>query len=173
MTSPQVCRRFVVGLFTVFLLFTTAKAQDYEIFKWNEATGVWEKNADGAASRISVGPDGSPWVVNSAGAIFHLVNNSWQLLPGKAKDIGVGADGTVWVIGGDPKVLEDDGIFRLDGKDWTQVAGAALNVSVGKGGKPWVVNSKGNIFILADGGFREIPGLATDMAWVEILIVPG
>lgn len=166
MSFLNVHQKIVVSLFAMLLLLTTARAQDYPIFKWNETTVEWEKESTGgAAVRISVGPDGSPWVVNSAGKIFHLSHGSWRLLPGSATDIGVGADGSVWVIGGNRSPLENGSIFKLDsdGQAWSQVAGGAVNVSVSNSGAPWVVNAAGGIFRWVDGGFRDLPGEATDI----------
>jgi len=165
MTLLNVYQKLVVSLFVMLLLFTIARAQDYPIFKWNETTKEWEKERTGAAVRISVGPDGSPWVVNSAGKIFHLFRGSWRLLPGRATDIGVGADGSVWVIGGNRSPLENGSIFKLDsdGQGWSQVAGDAVNVSVSNSGAPWVVNAAGGIFKWVDGGFHDLPGEATDI----------
>lgn len=166
MSSSNICRKSFVGLFAMILLFSIARAQDYPVYKWNEAGERWEKDsAGGAASRISVGPDGSPWVVTSAGKIYHRFNNSWRLIPGTAQDIGVGADGSVWSIGGNPGALKDGGIFRLDpdGQAWTQVAGAAFNISVSGAGAPWVVNTNGGIYKWVNGGFQQLPGLATDI----------
>ncbi len=112
----------------------------------------------GAAVRISAGPDGSPWVVNSAGAIFHWVDNTWRQLPGEARDIGVGADGSVWIIG------TDERIFKWAGNDWTPVPGAAVAISVAPDGSPWVINSQGMIFRWVDDTFQQIPGGGTDIA---------
>jgi hypothetical protein len=53
----------------------------------------------GDAFRISVGPDGKPWVVTLQRTIYRWVNDKFELMPGRANDIGIGADGTVWVIG--------------------------------------------------------------------------
>ena len=43
----------------------------------------WD-GVDGGAVRIAVAPDGSPWVVNDAGAIVQRVGNQWQEVPGAA-----------------------------------------------------------------------------------------
>lgn len=55
----------------------------------------------GRGKRISVGPDGRPWVVSSKGFIFRWdpAAQRWAAMPGKASDIAVGADGEVWIVG--------------------------------------------------------------------------
>jgi hypothetical protein len=153
-------------LFLLGWVAGTAGAQDYPIFKWNPQRADWDLDATGGrASRIAVAPDGSPWVVNSIGQIFHLAADSWKLVPGLARDIAIGSDGGVYVIGGDPRLLQDGPIYYLerDG-NWTSLGGAALNISVG-GGQPFVVNTAGRIFTWLNSSWMEIAGrLATDIA---------
>jgi hypothetical protein len=111
-----------------------------------DSTSNWV-GVDGGAVRIAVGPDGLPWIVNSAGNIFHRVNNNtaWQALPGTAQDIGVGADGTPWIIGTNG-VPGGFGIYRWDGSSWIGIEGGGVQISVGGDGLPWIVNSAGSIF---------------------------
>jgi hypothetical protein len=153
-------------LLVLTLLAGTAAAQDYPIFKWNQQRGDWDQaGGGGAASRIAVAPDGSPWVVNSFGQIFHLAGNSWRHVPGMAKDIAIGGDGSVWVIGGDPRILQDDGIFRLESDGgWTRIDGAALNISVSRNAQPFMVNTEGNIYTLRGTSFVKLEGSASDIA---------
>jgi hypothetical protein len=111
-----------------------------------DSTSNWV-GVDGGAVRIAVGPDGLPWIVNSAGSIFHRVNNNtaWLALPGGAQDIGVGADGTPWVIGTNA-VPGGFGIYRWDGSTWVGIDGGGVQISVGGDGLPWIVNSTGSVF---------------------------
>jgi Tectonin domain len=85
---------------------------------------------DGAATQISVGPSGLPWVVNSGGGIYERLPTGWVQRPGCAKDIGVGADGSVWVIGCNAEG-GGWGIYRYkkDVNDWQKIPGAALRIS--------------------------------------------
>src|SRR5262249_41581497 len=77
--------------------------QDGLVYNWNH--GDWVNNGGGGfttagnAKRITIGPDGAPWVVNSAREIYHWTAGTFQKFPGTATDIGVGADGSVWIIG--------------------------------------------------------------------------
>ena len=79
---------------------------------------------DGGGVRIAVGPDGTPWVVNSRGQIFHRQGTSWgALLPGLGKDIGVGADGSVWLIGTNPVgAASDFGVYKWNATNWDGLA---------------------------------------------------
>ncbi|MEW6494476.1 MAG: tectonin domain-containing protein [Cyanobacteriota bacterium] len=114
----------------------------YGIHNWNGAD--WIK-PDGGAVRISVQPDGTPWVVNNAGEIFRRVNNSWERIPGCAKDIGIGANGSTWVIGCD-STPGGYGIHNWNGADWIKPDGGAVRISVQPDGVPWIVNDAGEIF---------------------------
>ena len=74
------------------------RSSDGSIYRWNN--GRWLQ-VEGFGTRIGVGPDGSPWVVNSKNEIYRWTNGAFQKLPGTARDIGVGGDGSVWIIGTD------------------------------------------------------------------------
>ena len=141
-----------------------SSAPNQGIYRW---TGQGWSQVPGAAIRIAVGPDGSPWVVNAWGGIYRWANGRFQQLPGAARDIGVGADGSVWVIG------SDDGIYNWTGQGWIRVEGAAVQISVDSNGAPWVVNARNDIYGWDGARFRKVPGTATDIgiggngtAWV-------
>jgi hypothetical protein len=57
---------------------------DTTIYKWNGTAWI---AVDGAAIKIAVAPDGTPWALNSTGAIFHRINNVWTQMPGLARDL--------------------------------------------------------------------------------------
>ena len=58
------------------------------ILEW---TGMDWRRVNGAAVRVSVGPNGLPWVVTEEGNVFErLVGNTWSFVQGGASDIGVG-----------------------------------------------------------------------------------
>ena len=159
-------RRFLVAGIVFLTLTATAQTQarDGGIFRWDGQGWV---QVPGAAVRISAGPDGSPFVVNSGGGIYRWVNGGFQQMPGLALDIGVGADGSAWIIG------SNQGIYRWNGQGWSQVPGAAIRISVGPDGSPWVVNAGGGIYRWANGRFQQVPGQGRDIgvgadgsAWV-------
>ena len=130
------------------------RTPDGGIFKWNGQ--AWTQ-VPGAAFRISVAPDGSPWVVNSQGSIYRWLNGSFEQVPGRAKDISVGANGAVWVIGW------DNGILRWNGQDWDRVPGEAVTISVQPGGAPWVVNAAGEIYRWVNDHFELQSGRAREI----------
>jgi hypothetical protein len=136
---------------------------DFGVHKWNGTS--WD-GVDGGGVRIAVGPDGTPWVVNSAGQIFHRQGASWgRPLPGLGKDIGVGADGSVWVIGTNPVGAGADfGIYKWNGTNWDGMGGGGVRIAVGPDGTPWVVNSVGQIFRRQGTSWgAPLPGLGKDI----------
>jgi hypothetical protein len=144
---------------SVWVVGTNPQPGGYGIYHWNG--GGWD-GIDGGAVRIAVAPDGSPWVVNDAGAICHRVGTQWTYPPGAAHDIGVGADGGVWVIGTNP-VPGGYGIYHWNGGGWDGIDGGAVRIAVAPDGSPWVVNDAGSIFHREGGQWRQVPGGAHDI----------
>lgn len=136
--------------------FTWAIALNDTIWRWNYSTGAWDDVA-GIARRIAVAPDGIPWVVNSAGAIFKRADNTnganvaWEKIDSEdtwnAFDIDIGADGSVWVS----KDNSDD--FKLYNPATNAFAYAAnlpdqtpmKGISVSPAGNPWYTASNETI----------------------------
>ncbi len=135
-------------------------------FLGDRGAGAWQ-TIDGAGVRIAVGPDRTPWVVNSANQIFHRsAAGVWAGIAGVATDIGVGADGSVWIIGDGGAISH----LRADGSGFDTVDGAAVRISVGPDGQPWVVNAAGQIYrrnkgasSYVDGSWTLLPGSAHDI----------
>ena len=144
----------------VWIVGRDAHPGGFGIYTWAKRT--WQP-VDGAAVRVDVGPDGTPWIVNDKGAIYARRGNRWQRIPGAARDIGVGNDGSVWVIGAN-RVAGGYGIYRRVGGRWDSVPGGGVRIDVGPRGMPWVVNDAGHIYRLANGRWQRMPGLARDIA---------
>ncbi len=134
--------------------------------------GVFHRTGDtwtavnGGGTKITVGPDGNPWVLNSSNQIFHYVNGAFQQVPGAAREIDAGADGSVWAIGTNTPYQQypnDYGIYKWTGTTWTPVNGGGVKIAVGPDGNPWVINSFGNIFHYVNGAFQQIPGAAREI----------
>jgi streptogramin lyase len=120
---------------------------DGRIYRWDNATSNWSP-IDGGGRRIAVGPDGLPWVVNTAGEIYRRhKDGTWQRFPGLARDISVGAEGSVWIIGTN-KIGNDYRIFRWNEaiSNWEVADGMGTRIAVGPDGRPWVMNSAGQVF---------------------------
>ena len=60
----------------VWVIGDAGSGADYPIYAWLPQTSSWQQ-IPGAATTISVGADGTPWVINSAKNIFEYVT-SWQ-----------------------------------------------------------------------------------------------
>jgi hypothetical protein len=121
-------------------------AADFGVYKWDGSN--WA-GIGGGGVRIAGAPDGTAWIVNSIGQIYHWNAGSYTLKPGLGTDIGIGADGSVWLIGTNSVGGDADlGVFKWDGNDWAEIGGGGVSISVGADGKAWLVNSVGNIFRL-------------------------
>jgi hypothetical protein len=127
---------------SVWVVGTNPVEGGYGIYRW---TGGGWTPVPGGATRIAVDPSGNPWVVNSAGHVYHRVGNDWVIHSGAATDIGVGAEGSVWIVGTNP-VAGGYGLYTWDGPGVVPIPGGAVGISVGPSGDPWVVNSAGQIY---------------------------
>ena len=154
----------VVVVLAMLPLRTAAQEgpSDGGIYRWNN--GRWVQ-VDGYGQRISVGPDGSPWIVNSRNEIYRWMNGGFDKLPGAATDIAVGGDGRAWIIG------TDRGVYRWNNDNWDRVEGAGVAISVDRSGNPWVVNASNEIFqwtgdrfVIRSGRARDIG--AGDEIWI-------
>ena len=107
-----------------------------------------------AGTRIAVGPDGRPWVVNKSNLVYRFRDSTsaWEKLPGTATDIGIGADGSTFIIGTD-NVSPSGGksISKWDGSNWiTMPECAGIHIAVDPHGIPYVANLS-NIVYKYDG----------------------
>jgi len=99
----------------------------------------------GLGVKISVGPDGKPWVVTGAGTIFqwtgslpavgYPIQGAWKQYPGWASDISVGPDGTVYVVGG------SNVIYRWNGTGWVNEGVAGPAIAAGAGLHAWLARA--------------------------------
>jgi hypothetical protein len=144
----------------VSVIGTNPVVGGYGIYQW--AGRNWAAVTGGGVT-IGVGPDGSPWVTNSAHRIYHRSGSSWIPYPGAATDIAVGANGSVWVIGTNA-VTGGRGIYYWTGAGWAAVPGGAVRIAVGPDGSPWVVNSAHGIYHRVGSGWVAYPGSATDIS---------
>lgn len=136
-------------------------AGGYAIYRWDG----WDfHRVDGGAVRISVGPDGLPWIIADTGAIFRRVDDTWQQLPGRGTDISVGADGSVWITTATP-VHGGYSVARWDGSDWQEIPGGGTDIAVAPDGLPWLINDRGEIHRLLGGRWHKILGGAIDLAF--------
>ena len=147
---------------SVWIIGTNATPGGNEIYKFN-GTG-WDLS-DGGALRITVGPDGVPWVVNINNHIFQKQTNSpfiagWNELSGVSVDVGINGGNYLWGIAGpvsggaaNVAVWDQQAAFGtapaealfVRGKH-VGIGGLISSVAVDTNGDPWVVDDNGNIF---------------------------
>ncbi len=94
----------------------------------------------GLATDVSVGADGTAWVVGTSpvGGGFKLYRwsgSGWTPAPGAGVTIAVGPDGNPWVVNSVHQ------IYHWTGSSWTHEPGAANDVAVGANGMTWVVGT--------------------------------
>lgn len=135
---------------------------DGGIYHW--IGSQWQR-VEGSGAAIAVDRVGEPWIVNASGDIYHRVTGKFVKQEGTASDIGV--DNDVWIIRPDSAVQQ----LTRNGR-WSSPVGSAVRISV-SGRGPWVVNDVNQIYRWENGGFRQVPGAATDLgvntrgdAWV-------
>jgi hypothetical protein len=130
------------------------RPSDGSIYRWNN--GRWLQ-VEGFGTRIGVGPDGAPWVVNSRNEIYRWNRGAFEKVPGLARDIAVGGDGSVWIIG------TDNGVYKWNGSNWDRIEGQGVAISVDRTGNPWVVNASTEIYQSQGGRFVPRSGKARDV----------
>jgi hypothetical protein len=121
----------------------------------------------GRAKRVSVDPNGRPWVISATNQIYRdvstglgVIPSTWKLMPGAATAIGIGADGTVWVIG------SNGAPFRWDetNSKWVMGTGAGKEIAVDASGNPWVVNAAGQTWQFTNGAWKQLANLPAGTA---------
>lgn len=140
----------------------TAITGGFGIHRWN---GSGWTPMSGAATRIDVGPDGVPWIINDAFEIFKWNGSSWIQMPGSGRDIGIGgtaANPVVWSIG-TSTVSGGYTIQKWNGASWDVVSGGAVRIDVDPSGVPWVTSDSFGIFKRSGSSWIHMPGAARDI----------
>jgi hypothetical protein len=146
---------------SVRIVGCTAVTGGFGLYKWN-GSNDWTASNNGSGVRISVGPTGVPWVVNSSGTLNRRttsspLSGSWDSLGGGAKDVGVGFHGFAWKVsdtpatGGFSLYLRDEQPAGNTGvpvasavAKWVPFPGGGTDIASGATG-PWVVKSNHDI----------------------------
>jgi M6 family metalloprotease-like protein len=139
-----------VGGGQVFVVGSDGPGTNGSVARWNGADFV---RVGGYGTRITVDPDGRPWVVNSLREVWRHDGSGWVRMPGYAQAIDAGANGTVYMIGAGAAAA-DGGIFRWTGSAWEENGGFGVEVAVGADGKPAIVNSGAGVWTTF---YRELP----------------
>jgi hypothetical protein len=126
-----------------WILGCSKVAGGYGIYR---LTNIGWQPVSGGAEDIAVSPEGTPWIVNSSGAIYKWNGSSFQRRSGCANDIGVGSNDSAWVVGCGTPGTGGYGIYAWNGSRWIPISGAAKYIAVSPSGTPWIVNSSGTIY---------------------------
>jgi len=113
--------------------------------------------------RISVDPEGNPWIVQDQGQVLYFKDDSFKPMPGRARDIAVGADGSVYAVGWN-KYKRGFGLWKYFGEVWNRQSGYGHRIAVDNNGQPWVVTKIGRVFRKTPAGWKLIKGKLNDIA---------
>jgi hypothetical protein len=138
--------------------------------KWN---GSSFQPIAGRGVRIAVDPNGTLWLVNKNGGIYHYVSASSQnstQIPGAATAISASADGDVYIVGTDSCDNTGCQIYRFNGNSFTAITGLkGMEIAADRGGMLWVVTSQ-NLVI----HFGPTPAIGTTISsWVSSNQLPS
>ena len=145
-----------------------ATAQNCYIDRGSGGTGGFKK-LPGAANDISVGANGTAWVIGTNPQpggydIYRWNGSAWQQIPGGATRIAVDPQGNAWVVQSTGQV------FRWGGSSWTSMPGGLSDIGIGANGSVWAIGAlsggNGQIWewVPSAGNWRQVPGGATRIA---------
>lgn len=154
---------------SVWAITTQADGSNYRIAVFNPTTNTWTQT-DGSAIRISVGPDGQPWVVTAAGVLWSrskssstvvgavaagttggYVNGTWVQVSGNVREVAVATNGNVFMLYGGPDPTTGWPITMLNPArlSWAAVpapAGVSVqHIGADLNGQLWVLTADGRV----------------------------
>jgi len=133
---------------------------DHYIWYWD---GDWYQ-MPGAAVRIAIEGDNTPWVVNSNHRIYRWNGSNWSLMPGLATDIAAGGSNIYMTGYENPQPQYGQKIWQWNGLGWSQIPGNGVKIATDPSGNVVVVNSQNQEFRLSNGQWISLPGTAHDVA---------
>ena len=145
----------------VWVIGCGTRGDGSQIWKWDGSTWIGNK---GNANKITVGPDGKPWVLTASGRFFRYstsnpTGGTWELLPGTSTDLAINQGNYLWSIGAVSSGQENLAVWDEQTmlgtapakKEWVQgkrmgVGGPNCALAVGANGRPFMVDNTGVIF---------------------------
>jgi hypothetical protein len=106
-------------------------------FRWRRVSGA------PAAIRVSIGPDGTLWVVARSGSLHRKTESSkWRRIPGTGQDVTVAAAGTVLLSSN----KSDAKYWDHKTRRWRRFAPSSRTVAIDRDGRVWRVDAKGAVY---------------------------
>jgi len=149
---------------TLWIVGNTPVPGGYSIHKYDYNAKKFVQYP-GGATRIAIGKDGEPWIINNIGLVYRRLSSSiWQEQTVVASDIAVGGNGQVYVVSKEARA-GGYAVSYLKNGQWLDVPGrGATKIAVTPQGIPWAVDNAGKVLRLAAGGFEEVTGSGRDIA---------
>ena len=159
---------------SLWVLSTQPSGPDKYI--WHYSSGSWS-NISGLASRISVGPNGDLYAINSGGGAYLYTSGvgTWTALAGGCRDLSAAADGSLYIVSSGGGT--DGAIWHFANGGWAQQPGSGNRITaswdtqsynvpggtIAPGGF-YVINSQGSIYYLGASGYIQLPGAGSAIA---------
>ena len=119
----------------------------------------------GALVSLAVDAKGQPWGTNESQNIFRMEGGQWRTLPGRAEQVVIGGKGTVFALGARANEQVETDVYEWGGGQWTKIAGArGVRLAVDENDLPWLLMPGGEIKRHDGGGWKNLPGRASDLA---------
>jgi hypothetical protein len=124
----QLCKRSVslTGIFFVLLFSAVLQAQTI-------------LRPTSKAIDVSIGPEGSIWVIDDKSKIKKWTGSEWVVVSGEAQRIAVSPSGQPWVINQGNSIFE----YIPASGQWQMQPGKALDIAVSYRNEVWVAAEQG------------------------------
>jgi len=126
-----------------------------------------ERHVDESAGRRRaprVGPDGTPWVVNAAGHLYHYVSGAWIGIGGSSTDLAVDAAGNAWVVS--KGSAANNRIWKYDGS-WHAEYGASRYLAAMPDSLIYAMNASGKLYQSTTPAATAYTGCRAARSWTS------
>jgi len=131
------------GIYKLFCKNDCKGSKCFRFRKSNDPIGskcFWFR-ISGSGVKITVAPDGWPYVVTDKGTILKYDGADWKVVEGfTAKDISVSNEGIVFALGNDNSIQK-----LLPDGNWTTICGQASAISSGPYSHLWIVDLENRV----------------------------
>lgn len=98
-----------------------------------------EKQPSGKAKDVSIGVDGSIWIIDEGHDIKKWLGEGWKQVDGKGARIAISEKGEPWTCGLDNKIYE----YESEKNNWKLHPGEAEDIAISPEGVVWAIGDGG------------------------------